>query len=64
MKDIEIILVDDNSQDDTSLIINKYMKEDPRIKLIQNEVNRKKRKRKKILGKNKTRNGYIRTRKN
>jgi glycosyltransferase involved in cell wall biosynthesis len=41
MKDIEIILVDDNSQDDTSLIINKYMKEDPRIKLIQNEVNRK-----------------------
>ena len=41
MRDIEIILVDDNSQDDTPLIIEKYMKEDSRIKLIKNEVNRK-----------------------
>ena len=41
MKDIEIILVDDNSQDDTLQILSKYMKEDPRIKLIKNEVNRK-----------------------
>ena len=41
MKDIEIILIDDNSQDDTPTIIDNYMKEDPRIKFIKNEVNRK-----------------------
>ena len=41
MKDIEIILVDDNSPDNTLLIVDKYLKEDPRIKLIKNEVNRK-----------------------
>ena len=41
MKDIEIILIDDNSPDDTLLIIDKYMKEDPRIKLIKNNINRK-----------------------
>ena len=41
MKDIEIILIDDCSNDDTPLLINKFMKEDPRIIFIQNEVNRK-----------------------
>ena len=41
MKEIEIILIDDNSPDDTLLIIDKYMKEDPRIKLIKNDKNRK-----------------------
>jgi len=41
MKDIEIILIDDNSPDDTLLLVNKYMKEDPRIRLIKNEINRK-----------------------
>ena len=41
MKDIEIILIDDCSKDDTPLIIDKFMKEDPRIKFIKNEVNRK-----------------------
>ena len=41
MKDIEIILIDDNSPDDTLLIVNEYMKKDPRIRLIKNEINRK-----------------------
>ena len=41
MKDIEIILVDDCSNDDTLNIINKYITEDPRIKLIRNKKNRK-----------------------
>ena len=41
MKDLEIILIDDNSLDDTSLLIDKYIKEDPRIIFIRNEVNRK-----------------------
>ena len=41
MKDIEIILIDDNSRDNTPLLIENYMKEDPRIKFIKNEVNRK-----------------------
>jgi glycosyltransferase involved in cell wall biosynthesis len=41
MKDIEIILIDDNSPDDTLSIINEYMKKDPRIRLIKNEINRK-----------------------
>ena len=41
MKEIEIILIDDCSPDDTITIIKKYMKEDPRIRLIQNKINRK-----------------------
>ena len=41
MKDIEIILIDDCSKDDSISIIEKYMKEDPRIKLIKNRNNRK-----------------------
>ena len=41
MKDIEIIIVDDCSTDDTLTIIEKYMKEDERIRLIKNFENRK-----------------------
>jgi hypothetical protein len=42
MKDIEIILIDDCSNDTTTLsIIEKYMKEDERIRLIKNIENRK-----------------------
>ena len=41
MKDIEIIFIDDNSPDDTISIVENYMKEDPRIRLIKNELNRK-----------------------
>ena len=41
MKEIEIILIDDCSNDDTIAIINKYMKEDPRIRLIKYQINRK-----------------------
>ena len=41
MTEIEIILIDDNSQDDTANLIEKYIKEDPRIVFIRNEVNRK-----------------------
>ena len=41
MKEIEIILIDDCSNDHTIAIINKYMKEDPRIRLIKNQINRK-----------------------
>ena len=41
LKDIEIILIDDHSTDDTINIIKKFMKEDPRIRLIQNDKNRK-----------------------
>ena len=41
MKDIEIIIIDDCSMDDSLEIIEKYMKEDPRIRLIKNEKNRK-----------------------
>ena len=41
MKDIEIILIDDCSTDDTLKIIEKYMKEDERIRLIKNFENRK-----------------------
>ena len=40
-KDIEIILIDDFSNDDSINIIQKYMKEDPRIRLIKNNKNRK-----------------------
>ena len=41
MKDIEIIIIDDNSSDDSLKIIHNYMKDDERIKLIENKVNRK-----------------------
>ena len=39
-KDIEIILVDDNSIDNSVKLIEKYKKEDKRIKLIKNKKNR------------------------
>ena len=41
MKDIEIILVDDCSTDNSLSIIANYMKEDKRIRLIKNQYNRK-----------------------
>jgi len=41
MKDIEIIIVDDCSTDDTLTIIEEYMKEDERIRFIKNFENRK-----------------------
>ena len=41
MKEIEIILIDDCSQDDSLNLIKKYMKEDERIRLIENKINRK-----------------------
>ena len=41
MKDIEIILIDDCSTDDSLSIIENYMKEDERIRLIKNFENRK-----------------------
>ena len=41
MKEIEIILVDDCSTDDTIKIVEKYMEEDERIRLIKNQKNRK-----------------------
>ena len=41
MKDIEIILIDDYSNDNTLKIIEKYMKEDERIRLIKNIESRK-----------------------
>ena len=40
MKDIEIIIVDDNSSDDSLNIIQNYIKQDGRIRLIKNRVNR------------------------
>ena len=40
-KDIEIILVDDNSSDDSVKIIQGFMKKDKRIKLIENKENRR-----------------------
>ena len=41
MKDIEIIIIDDNSNDDSLKIIRNYMKNDKRIKLIENIENRR-----------------------
>ena len=41
MKDIEIILIDDNSKDNSTQIIRKLMKKDKRIKLIENKENRR-----------------------
>ena len=41
MKDIEIVIVDDNSSDDSLKIIHEYMKFDKRIKLIENRESRK-----------------------
>ena len=40
-KNIEIILIDDFSSDNSINIIKRYMKEDPRIRLIKNKKNRK-----------------------
>ena len=40
LKEIEILLIDDCSPDDSLQIIERYMKEDPRIRLIKNEKNR------------------------
>ena len=40
-KDIEIIIVDDNSNDDSLKIISRYMHKDKRIKLIENYENRR-----------------------
>ena len=39
IKNIEIILVDDKSTDDTLSFIQKMQKEDPRIKIIYNQKN-------------------------
>ena len=41
MKDIEIIIIDDCSTDNSLSIIEEYMKEDERIRLIKNIENRK-----------------------
>lgn len=41
MKDIEIIIIDDNSKDNSLKIIKNYMKYDQRINLIENKENRK-----------------------
>ena len=41
MKEIEIILIDDCSEDKTILIIENFMKKDKRIRLIKNYENRK-----------------------
>ena len=40
-KDIEIILIDDCSNDNSINIIEQYMKDDPRIRLIKNNKNRR-----------------------
>jgi len=40
MVDIEIIIIDDCSKDNSSSIIEKLQKEDPRIKIIKNKINR------------------------
>ena len=41
MKEIEIILIDDNSLDDSIKIIKNMMKNEPRIRLIKNNKNKK-----------------------
>ena len=41
MKDIEIILIDDFSLDNTIIILEEYMKNDQRIRLIKNNKNKK-----------------------
>jgi glycosyltransferase involved in cell wall biosynthesis len=41
MKEIEIILIDDNSTDNTLRKVSDYMKKDKRIRLIKNKENRK-----------------------
>ena len=41
MKDIEIILIDDFSTDNTLIIIEEYMENDKRIRLIKNNRNKK-----------------------
>ena len=41
MKNIEIIIIDDHSTDDSINIIKNYMKKDKRIKLIENQKNRR-----------------------
>ena len=40
-KDIEIIMVDDNSNDDSLQLIRSYIQKDKRIKLIENKENRR-----------------------
>ena len=40
MEDIEIILVNDNSKDNSSQIIQKLMEDDSRIRIINNENNK------------------------
>ena len=40
MEDIEIIIIDDNSNDNSNQIIHKFMKDDKRIKLIENKISR------------------------
>ena len=40
-KDIEIIIIDDNSSDDSLKIIRSYIRKDKRIKLIKNKTNRR-----------------------
>ena len=39
MIDIEIILIDDNSKDNSLKIIENIKKKDPRIKIINNRIN-------------------------
>ena len=41
MKDIEIILIDDFSSDNSIIVIEQYMEKDPRIRLIKNNKNKK-----------------------
>ena len=41
LNDIEIIIVDDNSKDNSIKIIHKFMEKDKRIRLIENKTNRK-----------------------
>ena len=41
LKDIEIIFVDDASNDNTSLVINKLMEKDKRIIYLKNNINKR-----------------------